>query len=46
MIRKDDQMQARIEWVLLEILLVFHWIDPFKDSQNFVEKAQFPMQLH
>ena len=23
-------------------LVVFHWIDPPKDSQNFVEKAHYP----
>ena len=26
----------------LKFLMVFHWIDPRKNSQNFVEKAHYP----
>ena len=36
-----SKIQARIEWVSQEILVVFHWIDPPKNSQNFVEKAHY-----
>ena len=38
----NSGVQARIEWVLLEFLVVFHWIDPPKNSQSFVEKAYYP----
>ena len=34
--------QARIEWVLQKNFVVFHWIDPPKNSQNFLEKAHYP----
>ena len=37
-----NYLQAWIEWVLLEILVEFYWIDPPKNSQNFVEKAHYP----
>ena len=34
-------VQARIEWVLLEIFTGVSLIDPPENSQNFVEKAHY-----
>ena len=43
---KGKYVRLGLNEFFYKFLVEFHCIDPPKDSQNFVEKAHIPMQLH